>query len=79
MGRRRLRRSGVHVTPHFRLKTPKKCACGLVHISLPADAIVAPTSAAPGYYFTCTCGSTLLVPLDGVGASGDHDGPRETA
>lgn len=41
----------------------KKCACGLEHFEIPADATwVAEKNSFPGVYWNCHCGSTLFLP-----------------
>ncbi len=42
----------------------KTCGCGKTYKTVPRDAIFAPDSIAPGWYYNCECHSTLLFRID---------------
>lgn len=39
----------------------KICSCGRVYFVIPKSSIYAPDAICPGYYFNCSCGSTIVI------------------
>jgi len=69
MSRKSIDQENIHYpngAGSFFLRIPKECACGCTWYLIPEDHSEAPHALLPGFYWDCSCGSTLVAPYDNI-------------